>query len=100
MGTIRPNSMTMIDRAAPDDAEADRLERQWFGAHRAAAEAHSECEVLREVMAQVAESWRDARVRLAELEALRDALGDELGKLDAHARGGALRAQSMAMTAA
>jgi CHAD domain-containing protein len=103
MGNDSTVSATRIDRTAPDDAEADRLERQWFGARRAAAEARSECEILSEVMARVADSWRDARARLAELEALRDALGDALGEdgnAGAQAGTRADRAETTAMSAA
>ena len=71
-----------MDRTAVCDGAAERLERRWFAAQRAASEARSECETLLEVRAMADAAWRSARLRLAELEALRDALGDELASLD------------------
>ncbi len=74
------------------DAAADRLERRWFAAFKAASAARSECEDHLEAMAVAQAAWNDARARLAELEVLRDALGLELAQLDAQreeiARGG------------
>ena len=65
----------MIDRDA--DAAANLLERRWFSTLAAVRAMQDECEVLREVMELAEASWRRARTQLAELESLRDALGDE-----------------------
>jgi hypothetical protein len=70
----------MIDRDA--DAAANLLERRWFSTLAAVRAMQAECEVLREVMQLAEESWRRARTQLAELESLRDALGDELACID------------------
>ena len=42
-----------------------------------------ECNVLREVMDLAEEAWRSSRAQLAELERLRDALGERLAAADA-----------------
>jgi hypothetical protein len=64
------------------DAAAALLERRWFGAFKAASSARAECEILLDAMALTQDAWSRARVRLSELEALRDALGEELEALD------------------
>ena len=72
----------MRDRYLAEDSATNLLERRWFAAERAAAEMMAECAALAQ-MADLAEaSWRSARARLARLEALRDALGDELATID------------------
>ena len=38
----------------------------------------TECETLRQLLEMVEGAWKHARAELARLEALRDALGDEL----------------------
>ncbi len=65
------------------EVAAARLERRWFAAFKAASTARAECENLLEAMARTERAWNDARARLAELEILRDALGQELAELDA-----------------
>jgi hypothetical protein len=65
-----------------EDAAADRLERRWFAAFRAASAARAECEALLEQREQIEATWNQARVRLAEIEALRDVLGDELMQME------------------
>jgi hypothetical protein len=64
------------------DAAADLLERRWFAAFKSASTVRAECEALLESMARIEAAWSLARVRLCELEALRDALGEELEALD------------------
>jgi hypothetical protein len=73
----------MFDRNADGDAAANLLERRWFSSIAAVRAMQAECEVLREVMELAETAWRRARTQLAELECLRDALGDELAVLDA-----------------
>jgi hypothetical protein len=68
-------------RSSTEDAAADRLERRWFAAFHAASVARAECEALIDQMERVEMAWNHARVRLAEIEAIRDALGDELNQL-------------------
>ncbi len=71
-----------MNRHIDGDAAADRLERRWFAAFKAASAARGECEAQLEAAALAQAAWRRARARLAELEALRDALGEELADLD------------------
>ena len=64
------------------DAAAEMLERRWFAAFKAASCARAECEALIEAMITTEAAWADARDRLANLESMRDALGEELAELD------------------
>lgn len=72
----------MNDRHADGDAAAGLLERRWFASIAAARIMQAECEVLREVVALAEDSWRRALSQLARLEAMRDALGEELADED------------------
>jgi hypothetical protein len=72
----------MLNRYMDGDAAANLLERRWFAAFKAASGVRTECEALLESMAAIQVAWSRARARLAELEALRDALGEELEALD------------------
>ncbi|HSZ07579.1 MAG TPA: hypothetical protein VK794_03525 [Steroidobacteraceae bacterium] len=72
----------MSNRFMDGDAAAEMLERRWFAAFKAASCARAECEALIEAMAAAETAWADARERLAKLESLRDALGEELAELD------------------
>lgn len=72
----------MIDGHTDRDAAANLLERRWFSSITAVRVAEADCEVLREVLELAESAWRRARTQLAELECLRDALGDELAMLD------------------
>jgi hypothetical protein len=60
------------------DASADMLERRWFAAYKSAEAMRAECDMLREVLVAAEAAWRRALTQLAELETLRDVLGDEL----------------------
>lgn len=72
-----------LDRAqepmGPSENESDAvlLERRWFAAHKAAHNMRAECVILREVMNTAHAHWRDARAKLANLDALCSALEDE-----------------------
>jgi hypothetical protein len=77
--------MAMAKRYMDSDAAADLLERRWFAAFKAASGVRTECEALLESMAVMQTAWSRARARLSELEALRDALGEELEALDERA---------------
>jgi hypothetical protein len=72
----------MRDRYLAEDSATNLLERRWFAAERAAAEMQAECAALAQAMDLAEASWRCLRARLARLEALRDALGDELATVD------------------
>jgi hypothetical protein len=72
----------MANRYTDGDAAANLLERRWFAAFKAASGVRAECEALLESMALNQIAWNRARARLAELETLRDALGEELEAMD------------------
>jgi hypothetical protein len=72
----------MVNRYVDGDAAANLLERRWFAAFKAASGVRTECEALLESMALTQVAWSRARARLAELETLRDALGEELEAMD------------------
>jgi hypothetical protein len=61
-----------------EDWAAGLLERRWFAARRAASQVQAECDALAHVLDMAQAAWCGAQTRLAQLEALRDALGDEL----------------------
>jgi hypothetical protein len=88
----------MITCHVDRDAAANLLERRWFAAFKAASGIRAECEALLESMATTEAAWRRARARLVELEALRDALGEELDELDEC--GGTVAVNSNAMSSA
>jgi hypothetical protein len=69
-------------RPMDGSAAAEMLERRWFAAFKAASAARAECETLLEAMQMTEAAWTRARVRLCQLESLRDALGEELEGLD------------------
>jgi hypothetical protein len=72
----------MIDRYGEGDAALGLLERRWFASMSAARALQAECEVLRGVMELAEGAWRRARIELARLEEIRDALGEELADRD------------------
>jgi chromosome segregation ATPase len=71
----------MINRNPDGDGAAELLERRWFAAFKTASNVRAECEALLEAMERSEQAWNRARARLSELEALRDALGEELALL-------------------
>lgn len=73
----------MSNRNPDGDGAAERLERRWFAAFKAASTVRAECEELLDAMERCEQAWNRARARLSQLEALRDALGEELAELDA-----------------
>ncbi len=72
----------MVYLEAEGDGAADRLERRWFAAFKAASAARGECEALLGEMERVQSAWNHARIRLADLEAVRELLGAELARSD------------------
>ena len=68
----------MSDFYDDDDAAASLIERRWFAACAKVQALQDECEVMRQVTEQAAMAYRDARVQLAQLEALRDGLAQRL----------------------
>jgi hypothetical protein len=75
----------MNDHYTDGDTAANLLERRWFAAFKAASGARAECEALLELMENNETAWSRARARLGALEALRDALGEELEAIDERA---------------
>jgi hypothetical protein len=71
----------MIKRYVDGEPAAVLLERRWFAAFKAASGVRAECESLLESMSIAQTAWSCARVRLSELESLRDALEEELDAL-------------------
>ncbi len=82
MHSLGAREEVMIDRNADGDVAALLLERRWFASVAAVQAMQAECAVLREVMALAEDSWRRACSQLARLEAMRDALGEELADRD------------------
>jgi hypothetical protein len=76
----------MIHRNIDENSGVELLERRWFAALSAARAAQSECDVLLGVIELAEDAWRRASTNLAELEKLRDALGDQLAAFDGPCR--------------
>jgi hypothetical protein len=83
--------MTTVDRAAKPGAmaatvdpepAAELVERRWFAALGAVKNLKAECDVLLEVLQLAEHTWREASAQLAQLEALRDALEDQMAATD------------------
>lgn len=90
-------SRTLNAHPVPPDCSVDHLERCWLKAHNEAAALQSECQLLEQVFRVVQADWRDVRERLAQSEALRDALGARcMGSSDADL--GALHALPMPLS--
>jgi hypothetical protein len=68
----------MRDFYDDDDAATNLIERRWFAASAKVKTLQDECDVMLEVMEQAAQAYRGARLRLAELESLRDGLAERL----------------------
>jgi hypothetical protein len=64
-------------RSVEGEGALDLLERRWFAAHQQVEALRRDCMILRDVMELASANWRDAAGRLADMEALRDALGEE-----------------------
>jgi hypothetical protein len=72
----------MTQNCAVEDPASSLLERRWFAAGRAAAAIRAECDALARVREMAEDAWRNALAQLSNLEALRDALGDQLSAGD------------------
>jgi hypothetical protein len=68
----------MVDRELGADAAAELLERRWFALLSAIKTLQGECGVLLEASKLADISWRRACVQLAEFEALRDVLEEQM----------------------
>lgn len=87
----------MSYKVAEGDPAAERLERRWFAAFKAASAARAECELLLDEMERVEIRWQHARARLADLEELRDSLGEQLSGLHLDCDGPDARAPATAL---
>ena len=74
----RPAPARIMAKIEDGSPSAELLERRWFAALRAAGIAKAECDVLLGVLQRAESAWRRAYLRVAELECLRDTLGEQL----------------------
>jgi hypothetical protein len=68
----------MIDRELGAEAAADLIERRWFALLCAIKSLQGECAILLEASKLAEIAWRRACAQLAEFEALRDALEEQM----------------------
>jgi hypothetical protein len=68
----------MADRELGTEAAADLIERRWFALLSAIKSLQGECAILLEASKLAEIAWRRACVQLAEFEALRDALEEQM----------------------
>jgi hypothetical protein len=66
------------------EAAVEMLERRWFATYKSAEGMRSKCNALLAVVAAAETAWRLALTELAKIETLRDALGDQLSRIDDH----------------
>jgi hypothetical protein len=76
----------MADRNIGGETESDLSERRWFALQSPIAMLQAECRVLLEASQLADVAWRRACTRLAEFEALRDALEGQMSAAPAPAR--------------
>jgi hypothetical protein len=70
------------DYFADEEPAAQIWERRWFAASAAVKSVQAECEVLLAVIQLAVDEWRRSCAQLAQLEALRDALGERLAAMN------------------
>lgn len=80
-------SKSMIIHHAEGDPASGLAERRWFACITAMRSVRGECETLREVVEMAQSSLRRARAELARLEAIRDALDDQMAAEESVERG-------------
>jgi len=68
----------MVDRELGSEAAGELLERRWFALLSAIRSLQGECGILLEASKLADIAWRRACVQLAEFEALRDALEEQM----------------------
>jgi hypothetical protein len=71
-----------------EDSAATLIERRWFEAARAAEQIRAECDALARVRDMAEDAWRSARSKLSHLEAVCEALGEEMSAIDERPAGG------------
>jgi hypothetical protein len=72
----------MAARVVDAEPATELLERRWFAAFAAVKSLQAECDVLLGVLELSGDEWRRACAQLAQLGALRDALGNQLAAMD------------------
>jgi hypothetical protein len=68
----------VVDRESGAEATGELLERRWFALLSAIRSLEGECGILLEASKLADVAWRRACAQLAEFEALRDALEDQM----------------------
>jgi hypothetical protein len=71
-------AIQLVEREWDAEVAGDMPERRWFALLSAVENMQSECAVLLEASKLADVAWRRACVQLAEFEALRDALEEEI----------------------
>ena len=71
-------ALRIVDRELGAEAAAELTERRWFALLSAIRSLQGECGILLEASKLADIAWRRACVQLAEFEALRDALDEEI----------------------
>jgi hypothetical protein len=70
--------LDLVDRELGADSAAELIERRWFAVLSAIQCLQGECGTLLEASKLAETAWRRACVQLAEFEALRDALEEQM----------------------
>jgi hypothetical protein len=71
-------ALRIVDRELGAEAAAELTERRWFALLSAIRSLQGECGILLEASKLADIAWRRACVQLAEFEALRDALEEQM----------------------
>jgi hypothetical protein len=99
--------MSSLDLDRQNDSPLDRvdaesttelLERRWFAAMAAVESLKEDCNIRLGIVAQAQEAWRRECAQLARIEALRDALGEQLAKHETRSLGCGTAAPREAMS--
>jgi hypothetical protein len=70
--------LSVVERELGADAAGELIERRWFALLSAIRSLQGECGILLEASKLADIAWRRACVQLAEFEALRDALEEQM----------------------
>jgi hypothetical protein len=70
----------MLDRDLGSEPATELLERRWFALLSAIGSLQAECSVLLEASKLADVAWRRACVQLADFEALRDEIEEQLAR--------------------
>jgi hypothetical protein len=80
------------------EATTELLERRWFAAMAAVESLREDCKIRLGIVAQAQDAWRRECEQLAKIEALRDALGEQLAKHETRSLGCGTAAPCEAMS--